>query len=450
MYLSTLTFTVGMLPVVLLCYYLIPARARTGFLLAVSLVIYGWGSPARLLYPAACVCFIYGAGLLLEHLREKRTLCSMLLAGSAVGLTAAMVWVRSAAAGGFLFPFGIAVYTLQGLGYLIGVYRGRHPATVRFHELALYLCLFPIVFAGPLLNYVEFQEQLKSRKCTVIELGGGLELFIRGLAEKVVLADTFGYIFRELRQTGEMSMLTAWITTVAFSMYLYFELLGYTEMARGLCRIFGFELPRSFSQPFFNSGVTGFMQNWNITLLLWFQTNFRYFLFGRLQKKWQKYAALILTWVLIGAWYGLKPQFAVWGLTIGLLLTLDQLVLEPLLRGRFVRGMVLTNIILQFTWVMFFADHLGDAVSVWRSMVGFGKGLADSTGIYFFTSYIALLLLGLYIATDLFRNITERIASTEFGKRIQVLRPAAHGLLLLFCLASMLYGQSLQGLWLHI
>ena len=179
-------------------------------------------------------------------------------------------------------------------------------ASVKFLNVALYVFMFPIIYAGPLITYLEYEEQLEKRPCNIIQLSGGLELFIRGLAEKVILADTFGYIFRELRQAGQMSMLTAWLTTLSFSMYLYFELLGYAEMARGLGKCFGFQFPKNFSHPFFTSSITAFLQSWNITLLLWFQTNFRYFLFGRYEKKWQKYCFLILTWALIGAWYGIR------------------------------------------------------------------------------------------------------------------------------------------------
>lgn len=452
MYLATFTFTVAVLPMLLLSYYLIPEKGKTVFLLLCSLFIYGWGNPIRVLYPLACICYDYGVGQLLERWREKRTLAAVLLIFSAVIQVTAMTVVRAeAAAGEILFPFGMAVYTLQGLGYLIGVYRGRHKANANFLNLSLYIMLFPLLYAGPLLSYQEFDTQLSKRQCNIICLSDGLELFIQGLAEKVVLADTFGYIFRELRQTtGEMSMLTAWLTTVTFTMYLYFELLGYSEMARGLGRAFGFDLPRNFNHPFFTSSITAFMQCWNISLLLWFQTNFRHFLFGKSEKKWQKYAVLILTWALIGAWYGMRLQYVIWGLAIGVLLMLDQMFLETFLRKNYVFGMLYTAIILHFVWVLFFVDSLAEVPGIWRAMLGFGKGIADQYGFYFFTSYIALLLLGVYIATDLFRNISERIRHTAAGHAIAAWKPLGLAFLLIFSLASMLYGERVPGLWLQL
>lgn len=452
MYLATFTFTVAVLPVMLLCYYLIPAKGKNLFLLLCSLLIYGWGQPMRVLYPLACICYDFGMGLLLERVKEKKFLSALLLGISAVLQMSAVVYVRSAsAAGDFLFPFGIAVYTLLGLGYLIGIRRGRHPATMHFTRLALYLTFFPVLYAGPFLSYGELEEQLRNRTCNVIRLSEGISRFIRGLAEKVVLADTFGYLFRELRQTQDMSMLTAWLTTISFSMYLYFELLGYTEMARGIGCALGFTLPESFRHPFFAPSVTEFMQGWHCSLTLWFQANFRYFVFGQAPRhKWHKYAGLILTWVLIGAWYGSKPQFLLWGFVIGVLLTWEQLVLEPLTRRRYVVGMLLSAAVLQFAWVLFFVDDLSEVIAIWKAMLGFGKGIADSYGFYFFTSYIAFILLGFYIAADLFRNISDRISGTGFGKFLSFWKPLAHAALLVFCLASMLYGERFAGLWLQV
>ncbi len=451
MYLASFTFTAAVLPVLLLCYYFIPAKGKNVFLLVCSILIYGWGVPMRILYLLTFILYDFGVGILMEKYREKKTFTTILLSFSAVLQVSAMTLVREAAtAGALLFPFGIAIYTLQGLGYLIGIYRGRHPAAADPLKLSLYLSFFPVLYAGPLMNYLEFDEMFRKRQCNIIHLSDGISLFIQGLAEKVVLADTFGYLFRELRQTHEMSMLTAWLTVISFTMYLYFELLGYSEMARGLGCAFGFELPKNFNHPFFTPSITSFMQSWNITLLLWFQTNFRHFLFGQNQRKWQKYAAVILTWVLIGAFYGMRLQFVLWGLAVGVLITLEQLIMEPLLNKRYLFGMLYSALLMQFVWVLFFADNLSEVGMIWKSMLGFGKGIADQYGLYFFTSYIALILLGLYIATDLFRNISERMGTTVIGSILERLRPLGHGLLLIFCLASMLYGERMVGLWLML
>ncbi len=452
MYLSTLTFTLIALPVTLLLFYLIPNKGKNVFLLCAGLLIYGWGYPGRILFPAAYLFLDYGVGLLLHKFQEQKLLCRMMLLLTVLLQTAALLMIRRIPDTGnqHLLPFGIAIYSLQGIGYLIGIYRKKYPAELNLPNLALYLTFFPLLYAGPLISYPEFSKQIQERRHNILNLGAGLALFIRGLAEKVVLADTLGYIFGELRHTAPagISMLTAWLTVLTFSMYLYFELLGYSDMAHGIARCFGMKLPKNFGHPFFSSSITSFMENWNITHILWFQTNFRHFLFHNSKHRWVKHVSLILMWMLIGFWYGTSLQFVVWGFCIGVLLTAERLFLEKVFKKNYTFGFLYTAIAMQFIWVLFFADNFTEACSIWQAMLGFGNGLADRYGIYFFTSYVVFLLICCYIATDLFRNITERISYTAAGQKISSLLPLLECVILLFCLASMLYTDGNRQLWL--
>ena len=153
MQLASLTFVISVLPVFLLVYYLIPDKIRQSYLVICSFLLYGWSSPVRVLYAAAFLCYDYGVGLLLEKYRNNKVLCVSLLSVSVILQITAMSFIRSTAEDNFAFPFGIAIYTLQGLSYLIGIYRKRYPATVRFFSLALYLLFFPVLFAGPFFSY---------------------------------------------------------------------------------------------------------------------------------------------------------------------------------------------------------------------------------------------------------------------------------------------------------
>nr|MDE6004036.1 hypothetical protein [Oscillospiraceae bacterium] len=284
MQLASLSFLLLGLPLLLLIYYCIPEKYKQVYLLFSSLLLYSWGSWLKLFFLIGFVCYDYIVGIIIEKCKRKKLLCSNILLCSVILQVAEMVWIRNVTKiyyQDYIFLIGIAVYTLQGLGYLIGVYRNKFPAEMNFIRLGVYFMLFPILFAGPVFSYEEYRKQSEHKKINIIALSDGLSIFIRGLAEKVVLADTFGYIFKELKQISPeaMSMLTAWLITIVFSMYLYFELLGYSEMARGLGKCFGYELPKNFSHPFFTSSITAFMQSWNITLVLWFQDNFMHFLF---------------------------------------------------------------------------------------------------------------------------------------------------------------------------
>lgn len=454
MYLSTLTFLLAAMPVLLAVYFCMPNKGKPVFLLCSGLFLYCWGAPLRILFPAAYICFDYGVGLLLGKFRKQRAFCRILLTVSILLQAAALVAIRLVTGGGTdnLLPVGIALYTLQGMGYLIGIYQKKHPATVNFLDLALYLSFFPTIYAGPLLTYPEFSRQVEQRRCNVLHLGEGLSRFIRGLAEKVVLADALGFMFRELRQADmtELSMLTAWLTVITFTLYLYFELHGYAEMARGLAACFGIALPENFRQPFLAGSVTDFFSTWNISIQQWFRMFFRPFLYRNQQSQLQKNFSIVVTWVVIGSWYGTSLPLLLWGLLIGLLILLEQFGFGAYLRKNYAIGLAYTMVTLQFGWVLFFADNLTEVGLYWRTMVGLGAGLFDRYGVYFFTSYIALLLICMYVATGLFRDITDRIRKTAIGGKLLLFSPLIDGVLLIFCMASMLYTETPQTLWLEL
>ncbi len=452
MQIASLTFVMIVLPVMLAVYYFLPNKIKQIGLVFSSFMLYGWGSPIRIIYPLAELVYDYGAGIFLEKYRKEKPISKGIIYFSVIIQIFAMIYFRNVIQEEKIFPFGIMIYTLQGLGYLFGVYRREHEAERNIFILGGYLLFFPSVFAGGLYAYPEFVQQNRNKHFTIISLSDGLSIFIRGLAEKVVLANTFGYIFQELQQIApeEMSMLTAWLTTIIFSMYLYFELLGYSEMARGLGKCFGYDLPKNFRQPFFTSSITALMESWNITLVSWFDKYFRKGIFGNNSKKWVSYAGFIFMWVLIGAWYGMKKQFLLWGFFIGIILLAEKLFLEKNIRQKYIAGAVYTAIIPQFLWVLFFSENLTESVNYWKAMAGFGNGIFDRTGIYFLVSYIALILTGVYIATDLFRNILERLTISAYGQKLMMFLPLVHGGLLIFCLASMLYGEQIDYLWLRL
>ncbi len=454
MYLGSLTFLMAALPLLLLSYYCVPKRGKNAFLLCVGWLLYGWGAPLRMVVPLVYTGAVYGVGLLLQRLRRHGTLRMLVLGVTVLLLGSGMAAARDLLQGDLahLYPFGIAFFTLNGIGYLADVFRGKYDAEKRFLHLALYLTFFPVLFAGPLMPYPEFRAQLGERRSNILNLGKGLGIFVRGLAEKVLLADTLWYVFQELRQTdtGTISFLTAWLTVISFSLYLYYELLGYSEMARGLGECFGLKLPNNFRHPFFNASLTTFCQSWNISVELWFQQYFRDFVFGRTGRRWVKYLSLVLMWMLIALWYQNSLQLLLWGLLVGLLLMTEHLVLAPLLKRNYLAGLLYTSIFLQFSWVLFFAENFREAGHYWRAMLGFGGSIVDHFGFYYFTSYAALLLLCFYIATDLFRNISERIAATRLGSALQVLLPFGECGLLIFCIASMVYAKSQPFLWLRL
>ncbi|MDE7121734.1 MAG: hypothetical protein K2O42_06200 [Oscillospiraceae bacterium] len=444
--LVSLRFLLFGLPLFLIGYYCIPGKSKQIYLWISSFLLYGWGNWTALLLLTGYLCYDYTSGILIEILRKGKVRKQFLSGGIfyfSVGLQIfVLIYLRDKASG--IFPVGMAVRTLQGIGYLLGIYQKRHPAERDFSRLGGYLVLFPIF-----MPYELFKKQSENCRPDIMALSDGMGIFIRGLAEKVVLADTFGDVFSQLRKIlpQDMSMLTAWLTAVIFSMYLYFELLGYSEMARGLGRCIGYDLPKNFNHPFFTSGVTVFMQNWNSTLLVWFERNFRHGFLNVFQKNFKNdfkkildCAGFVLMGILIGAWYGAGTQFLLWGLFIGICLLSEKLFLEKhFIRKHPVWSGISSGIFLQFLWVLFFSENFSQTVLYWKAMLGFGNGLTDRNGLYYFVSYLGLLLIGFYIATDLFRNIEERFSQAEIGKKMAFFKPMFFGALLIFCMAFMIY-----------
>jgi len=190
------------------------------------------------------------------------------------------------------------------------------------------------------------------------------------------------------------------------------------------------------------------MQSWNITLASWFERNFSKVL--KSKKNGLNYAVFLFMWMLMGLWYGIGIQFLLWGLAIGILLLFEKTFLKALIQKNYVFGMIYTGILPQFLWVLFFTENLTETACYWKSMIGFGNGIFDSTGIYFLVSYIPLILVGAYIATDLFGNIAERLTESEAGQKLTAVTPIFHGILFIFCLASMLYGERSEELLLWL
>ncbi|MDE5769635.1 MAG: hypothetical protein K2H82_09645 [Oscillospiraceae bacterium] len=441
MLLVSLRFLLFGLPLFLIVYYCIPGKSKQMYIWIGSFLSYGRGGWPSLLLLTGQLCYVYAVGILLAILKKqkKHRFLSGIILYFSVGLQILLLlYLRHKADS---FPVGTAVRTLQGIGYLLGIYQKHHPSERNFFRLGSYLVLFPVF-----MPYEIFKKQSENLRQDIMALSDGMAIFIKGLAEKVVLADTFGYVFYQLRKIlpQEMSMLTAWLMTITFSMYLYFELLGYSEMARGLGRCIGYDLPINFNHPFFTSGVMAFMQNWNCTLLAWFEKNFRSCFpkinFKNNFKNFLACAGFVLMGVLIGAWYGAGTQFLLWGLLIGICLLSEKLFLEEhFIRKHPVCSGISSGIFLQFLWVLFFSENFSQTALYWKAMLGFGDGLTDRNGLYYFVSYLGLLLIGFYIATDLFRNIEERFSQAEIGKKMAFFKPVFFGALLIFCMAFMIY-----------
>ena len=285
---SSVTFLFTFLPVTLLLYYLVPAKLKNILLLLCSLVFYAWGEPVYIVLMILSVLFNYVCGLdIARNQGEYRKAKMSLIFAVAVNLAILGFFKYY----GFLienlnliFPFhipyrklalpvGISFYTFQTLSYIVDVYRGKVSVQKNLISFGLYVTMFPQLIAGPIVRYAEIENQLEGRKHSLEKFGGGAQIFIRGLAKKVLIANAAGAVFTDVMgmQSGDMSVMIAWIGCAAYTFQIYFDFSGYSDMAVGLAKMFGFELEKNFAYPYISKSITEFWRRWHISLGTWFR-----------------------------------------------------------------------------------------------------------------------------------------------------------------------------------
>ena len=311
-------------------------------------------------------------------------------------------------------PVGISFYTFSALSYIIDVYKGTVPAQRNFISFGVYLTMFPRLLAGPIVRYKDIFEQLTVRRHTWYKFGQGVTLFIRGLGKKVLLADNISAAFNAIAAIpgDERSVLTAWVGALAYTMQIYFDFSGYSDMAIGLGKMFGFEFGKNFDYPYISKSVTEFWRRWHISLGSWFRDYVYIPLGGNRVAVGRHVANILIVWMLTGLWHGSAWNFIIWGLYYGLLLLLEKYFLAKYLEK--LPGIVqkiYAFIFAVFGWVLFSATSLSGAFTFLGNMFGIGgHGLVDSTGLYYLGANLILLVICFFCSTPFVWKHYSRIA----------------------------------------
>ena len=448
---SGIPFLYYFLPVVAAVYFLAPTRLKNAVLLLSSLIFYGWGEPRYVFLMIFTICLFYGCGLAIGRADTKGGK-KLWLTVSAVISTAMLAVFKYAdffvesfnAVTGLsipllrlALPIGISFYTFQCLSYTIDVYRGNVPPQKNIISFGAYVALFPQLIAGPIVRYVDVARELEHRTHSWENVTLGLRRFLVGLAKKVLLADNFALLIKLFRESAEPSVLFVWMYALAFALNIYFDFSGYSDMAIGLGRIFGFRFVENFNYPYLAKSVTEFWRRWHMSLGSWFRDYIYIPMGGNRVSRGRWLFNILVVWMLTGLWHGAAWNFVAWGLMFALLLLLEKAVpalgkLPSVLR----RVYVLLAVIVSF--VLFNAETFGQAGSDLAGMFGLG-GLPAVTGetLYYLKSYAALFVLGFVGATPLVRNGADRLSKTRIGA---LLEPAVLIVLLLVCTAYLVDG----------
>ncbi|MDR0571184.1 MAG: MBOAT family protein [Clostridiales Family XIII bacterium] len=456
---SSLTFLYYFLPATLALYFIVPARGslapRNLALLAASVVFYAWGEPVYVLLMAGQALAGWFYGLLIERFRGRPALSrAALLASLATGLGGLLFFKYSdfflsnlaTALGtrlptlGLALPIGISFYTFQILSYTIDLYRGDTRVQRDPLKFSAYVMLFPQLIAGPIVRYADVAESLAARSTTLRGFAEGARRFTQGLAKKVLLANVLGELAGICGGGDENSALMAWLYALAYTLHIYFDFSGYSDMAIGLGRIFGFNFPENFNYPYISRSATEFWRRWHMSLSSWFRDYVYIPLGGNRVRPARQALNISVVWLLTGFWHGAGWNFICWGLYFAALLLVEKFWLGGLLaRAPGIIAHAYLLLLVAVGWVIFDAAALEPALGVIGRMFGLGaSGLAGAESLYYLRSYMTPLAVGVLGATPLPKALAARAAACRQGKgALAVLEPAAV-LVMLVCVTAFL------------
>ena len=443
---SSIPFLYYFLPLVLAVYFLTPARFRNAVLLLASLIFYAWGEPKYVLLMLASILSGYGFGLLQERYRGQKG--AKLVCGLSVAVSLSfLLYFKYAdfflenfnAATGLgvpllriALPIGISFYTFQIISYTVDVYRGE-PAQKNLIHLAAYVAMFPQLIAGPIVRYSDIAQQLEHRSHSTALAAEGVRRFLIGLGKKILIANQLGELCSVFRASDEKSVLFYWLYAVAFALHIYFDFSGYSDMAIGLGKVFGFHFLENFNYPYISASITEFWRRWHMSLGTWFRDYVYIPLGGNRVGRARQLLNILVVWMLTGFWHGAAWNFVVWGLMFAVLLIMEKLwLLKPLSKCRPLAHLYVVFFVV-ISFVIFNAENMGQALSDIGGLFGAGGiPLVSAEAVYCLRSFALVLILAVLGATPLLLNGLVRLSQyPTAGKVLNALEPFTLFVLLL-------------------
>ena len=441
---SSITFLFMFLPITMVVYYIVPKNFKNIVMLLASIFFYAWGEPVYIILMMLSILLNYFCGQDIDAKRAderkaKRSLVfavaiNLLLLGFFKYYGFLMDSINAVLSADISYhelplPIGISFYTFQALSYIADVYWGKVKPQKNILYFALYISMFSQLIAGPIVRYIDIEQQLEDRVISGRKLGQGAVWFIRGLAKKVILANTIGHIFEVIaaQQIGSFSVVTAWVGCISYALQIYFDFSGYSDMAVGLGKMFGFEFRRNFNYPYISRSITEFWRRWHISLSTWFREYVYIPLGGNRCSASRHVVNLLIVWMLTGLWHGAAWNFLLWGLYYGVLLILEKYVWGDVLDrlpsiARHIYAMVLVLV----GWVFFFSPSLGYAFEYLGVMFGIGaSGLIDKQAGFLVLTHWLLYVLAVAGSTTAGMRILNRFIGLSRNMRVRKIMAVA-------------------------
>ncbi len=429
---SSVTFLFYFLPAVILLYFLVPRKFKNAVLLAFSLFFYAWGGVTYALLMVLAIIMGYVAGLLIEKFRGQR-IAKLFLFLAVAMIISFMLYFKytdffidnfnkvtglSIPLLRLALPIGISFYTFQIISYVVDVYRGEK-AQKNPINLAAYAAMFPQLIAGPIVRYADVARELEERTHSLTDAGQGVRRFIVGLAKKVLIANSMYDLSQIIYKAEEKTVVFYWIYGIAVALYIYFDFSGYSDMAIGLGKIFGFHFLENFNYPYISKSVTEFWRRWHMSLGSWFRDYVYIPLGGNRVPKWRWFINIFAVWLFTGFWHGASWNFILWGLFFGVLLVVEKFWLLKYLEKSRVISRVYILFAAMVSFMVFNIDGLGEAFTYVGGLFGAGGvSFINAETIYYLRSYAVLLIAAIVGATPLVKNIAIKLSTGEKTRKV--------------------------------
>ena len=421
---SSVVFLFLFLPVSLILYYIIKPAQRNYILLAISLVFYAWGETQYIVIMFISILGNYIFGLIIAG-KESLLKRKLYLSATVIFNLSMLIFFKysgfivenisalfnlSIKAPSIRLPLGISFFTFHCISYIVDVYKGNVKVQKNFWNLALYICLFPQLIAGPIIRYHSICDQLLERKCSLLKFGEGANKFLIGLFKKVLIANELGKLADSAFMSTELSIASAWLGILAYSLQIYFDFSGYSDMAIGLGKMFGFDFPENFNFPYIAKSASEFWRRWHISLGTWFRDYVYIPLGGSKTGTLRTYFNLFIVWFLTGFWHGASCTFICWGLYFGLLISLEKAFLLKL-QSKIWKGFSHIYLVLavMIGWVFFRANSFTYSVFFIKNMLGLNNNpFIDNRAISYLKDYGLMILIGIIFSMPIANYVKEK------------------------------------------
>ena len=430
---TSISFIYYFLPLLLICYFVVPKKFRNIILLMFSVLFYFYGEPKYILLMLIEVLISYVVGLLIDKYKSKNILIigifiHVLLFGIFKYFNFVIINVNNLFHSNLnllnvVLPIGISFYTFQIISYEIDVYNKKVNVQSNILKYFLYVFLFPQLIAGPIVRYQDVNNEIDNRNVTFEMFANGVRRFIIGLSKKVIIANNLGELCNIYLNLGDKSVLFTWIFAISYMLQIYFDFSGYSDIAIGLGKMLGFNFPENFNYPYMAKSITDFWRRWHMTLSSWFRDYVYIPLGGNKKGVLKQIRNILIVWSLTGLWHGASWNFIVWGLYFGILLILEKFILKKYFSNvpKFIKG-IYTLFLVMISFVIFQGDNLSNDFNIIKGLFGLnGELFINNVTLYYLKGYVLFIVLGVIGSTNYVKNLVIKISNGKGKKIINIL-----------------------------